>query len=155
DALVGDEVVIDPLAGEGWVGRLSLFRRGLKAYRGEGGHSRLEHHATAAALARLGEGPAENGQWRLALRSWDTAAWQELRRKADEWSPAGPGRMGRYLAGCVLRSLHRVFAMRCIAMPVYMVTLPMRCPNMPPKRPMRGNYLVSATLIGRREVIED
>ncbi|MEE8170620.1 MAG: hypothetical protein V3T70_08740 [Phycisphaerae bacterium] len=140
-----DHEVINVLAGDSFPQRLRLFYRGLRAYRGYG----------QLTLGGFSDGPASGGQWRYLHRRWEGAAWRELRDRSLRWCPNGSARFSRYLGGCVLRALHAMFAERGVRNDACLVTLPMRVRDLPLRRPVPGNYLVSATLCATSEAACD
>src|SRR5262249_7747656 len=125
--------------------RVGLFLRGARDYQ----------PFERANVGGLASGPAQCGRWQFMHRRWSGEAFEDIRRRADRWCPAGPARFSRYLGACVLRALHRMYCDGSIDTEVYLVTLPMRVRGLASGRPVHGNYLVSTTLCGRRDIMED
>jgi len=145
DHLADDDDRIDVLRGRGFLNRLKLFRQGKASYRAPEG----------VRLDGFADGPSSGGRWRFTHRSWSGEVFSELRRRADELCPSGPAKFSRFLASSVLRALHAMFERRGLATRAYLVTLPMRARGVPERRPVPGNYLVSATLCATRESVAD
>lgn len=135
---------IDPLAGMGLLRRINWARRGLKRYR-----------SIDAAESPLAETPTAAPRWRVHHRRWPASTLQEINDRALFWCPTGTGRFGRYLAGCVLRALRRLYLERRRDAGALLITLPQKPRDMPAARPLTGNFLISATLVGRRSVLDD
>lgn len=143
--LLPDHESLDVLAGRSLIERLAMFRKGFTAHRVHGDVSRT-------SLGR-GDGRSASGL-RLRVRVFEAADVARIQANAKQVCPAGPGIYARYMAGCVIRAVHSLYRERGIDTPSYLVTLPMSA-RPPGPRPMTGNYLVSATLCGRRELVDD
>lgn len=143
--LCDDELQLDPLNGRGLVRRLRLFASGFRGHR--------EH--AGVPQTSLGDRHAEgSAELRIHYRMFDAAEFERIRANAKRICPPGAGLYARYLAGCVIRAVHRMYQVRGIETPAYLVTLPV---SVRPEgaRPLAGNYLVFATMSGRRERVDD
>jgi hypothetical protein len=138
----GDE--IDVLAGRSLRERVGLFRKALNIRRDEG---------RAAGPPASGGGESV-GAPRLYVRVFEPAEVERIEQNARATCPPGQGIYARYLASCVLRSLHSVYTSRGVSADAYLITLPISA-RPPGPRPMHGNYLVALTFCGRRERMTD
>lgn len=147
-----DHETVDPLMGWSFLKRLGLFRAGLTAQRR---HSRFK----VGTLFKTK--PAEFKGLRFIYRGWKGREVEEIKVKAKSYMTRGPALYGRYLAICIIRALHRVFADLHIESDAYLITMPQNVSDFgqadmhSPKRPVPGNYLVSPTLWGRRDLVSD
>lgn len=144
-ALAEDHERIDVLRGRGLLKRIAMFRQGMNAYR----------PPTGVRLDGFADGAASGGRWRYTHRCWSGEAFAAMRKRSETLVTGGAARFSRYLGSCVLRALHRMFQRRRIETNSYLVTLPMRVRGLGERRPLPGNYLVSATLCARRDRVED
>lgn len=140
-----DGEALDVLAGRSWRARLKLFRRGLGS-RGE--HGKVLRQGVCVPAA------PETVRACVRQRVFEAPDVARIEAHARETCPGGPGIYSRYLAGCVIRALHRLYVARGLEVDSYLVTLPMSV-RPPGPRPVHGNYLVAATLSGRRERVGD
>ena len=143
--LASADELIDPLASWSFLKRMRLFLSGFRA------------HSEYGAVPRttLGnEDAADSAELRIHFRRFDEAEFETIRTNAKRTCPAGPGLYARFLAGCVICAVHQLCEERGLHTPAYLVTLPI---SVRPSgaRPLAGNYLVFATLCGRREQATD
>jgi|GEM_PF-1473297 len=152
DGLHQDKQLNDPLAGQGFFKRLQLLLASFSA-------QRQSVNKTIRTLFDHEHPPFED--YRCIHRSWDRAAGEAIKEKARKLTPAGPALYGRFFAVCILRALRRVFAERKVETDAYLITMPQNLSFIgadDPKRhtrPLQGNYIVSPTLYGERELIDD
>ncbi|MCK6457231.1 MAG: hypothetical protein L6Q92_11975 [Phycisphaerae bacterium] len=144
-ALRPDGMGLDPLGGASFGTRFRLFRKAFRVHRDYGKVQRV----------RLDSAPPEPSRaLGLRLRVFEADEVERIQSNAKAKCPAGKGIYARYLAGCVIRALHRLYLARGLETESYLVTLPQSVRPAGP-RPVHGNYLVAATLCGRRALIED
>ncbi len=101
---------------------------------------------------------ADVHEHRVLHRVWDADAIEHIRKASKHDMPAGPARITRYLAVCVLRALDELFRENGWDGETYRITLPMRMRSHEPEdaSPLRfGNYLVSPMLLFDRTIAGD
>lgn len=152
DGLHSDKRLNDPLAGNGFLRRLSLLSQSFSA----------QQHSAGKSIRTLFDHqhpPFED--YRYIHRSWNRDIATAFKEKARAATPAGPALYGRFFAVCVLRALHRLFTERGVETDAYLITMPQNLSYIgaadPKKhtRPLQGNYIVSPTLFGDRKIIDD
>lgn len=148
EALLPDDAVVDPLAPMPPWRRWRLLWRAL---RDRTPHPRGQD--TALSMSLPGR-PADSRRLRYLLRAWSAEATAALRARARALVPAGPALYSRYLAGCVLRAVHRLHAEHGRRLPCGALMFPLRLPGLA-RRPLRGNYLVATTLAVPLDVLAD
>lgn len=155
DYLLEDHERVDPLAEYGPLRRLRMVAQVLRA----SAHQAPVHKVSL--LDSLPERPVASRRARYLRRVWTPEVMARLRDNARKITPPGPALYSRYLAGCVLRAIYRIHAEHGRTLPSYGMMFPMRLPGLG-RRPIPGNYLVSATLhvsperiTDKRTVLED
>jgi hypothetical protein len=138
-----DDKMIDVLAGRSFVERLRLFRRGF---------SRAGEHKSLTLRPITPHRRVDLESFGLIHRHWEPSQVVALQANAKRVTPTGPALYARYLAACVIRALHRIYAECGVQTDAYLITFPMR-PSLGSAlatRPIPGNYLVSPVLCVRR-----
>lgn len=171
DGLAPDDRPLAPLQGHSLFERIKLCLGGFKLGSSNRG-------MRFAPLAPTPAPPLESQG--ILYRSWPAAKVRQMRINADRFAPAGPASHARYLAACIIRALHALYAERGLHADAYPVSLPLgifddpgagdetiqtgessgdgpsrRGAGQSTSRPMPGNYLVAPTLYGRRELVSD
>ncbi len=147
-----DDDALDPLDGQSLFQRLRLFRQSFSTARA---------HASLQTGCLLPDKLPPFGDQRYLHRRWDAAAFGKIRAAAKRVMSAGPGLYARYLAVCTVRALHRIFTEQGVESDAYLITMPSPIAGAgptsadKPPRPVPGNYLVSPTLAGRRDLAHD
>jgi len=137
--LLPDGDVVDPLVGFGPLRRCRLLGQWIR-------ERPPRVRAQQASLCdRLPERPADSHRLRCLHRFWSAEMMELLRRNSRRVAPSGPALHSRYIAGCVLRAIHRLHCEHGCALPFYDLAFPMRLPDLP-RRPVTGNYLVAPPL---------
>ena len=143
-----DDQTVYPLRGASLMKRLGLF---LSSFRAQRQHSRFKGETLFKTKPRF-------KNQRYIHRRWDA---QRIKAMAEKHVPPGAGLYARYLAVCVFRAIHRVFADFHIEPEAYFISMPQSVSDFgqanasSPVRPVPGNYLVTPTLWGRRDLIQD
>lgn len=88
------------------------------------------------------------------MRAWTPAMVARMQANARRTAPAGPALYGRYIAGCLLRAIHRLHSEHGRALPYYGVLLPVRVRGVE-HRTVAGNFPVAATLGVLPDQVED
>lgn len=144
-----DAELIDPLAGRSFFSRVGMTIDGLRSLKAP-----KEHIATL-----FDDGKPPFRDQRIIHRAWSGERFQQFRNLAKQYAPDGPGPYAKYLAACTILALHRIFTGQGIQTDAYLITMPhsvsARATTGPATRPLQGNYLVSPTLRGARELVED
>jgi len=146
--LLDDKDQIDPLAEYGVWGRLKLVRESTNA---------VPPRASVEGLSivdSLPNRPTEPLVPRFTRLFWPPDQVRKIQENARKIATPGPALYGRYAAACVLRAIYRIHAEHGRSLPFYGMTFPMRVGGIR-KRPLAGNYLVSANLNVPAEVITD
>ncbi|MBI4469660.1 MAG: hypothetical protein HY650_10105 [Acidobacteria bacterium] len=140
-----DGEIIDVLAQKPLSERLRLAWRAVRAV---GAYGKLTYKSLTPAPAVIGHG------LRLRFKVFEAEDFATIQANALAVCPNGPALLARYLAACVIRSLHRLYTARSIELPIYSIALPM---SVRPggARPVPGNYLVWMPLLGHRERVMD
>lgn len=147
-----DDDALDPLEGQSLLNRLRLFSKSF---------SKARAHGSLRTRCLLPDSLPPFGDLRYLHRRWDAETFGAIRENAKRVTPAGPGLYARYMAVCTIRALHRIFTEQGVESEAYLITLPSPIagagPRFPdePARPVPGNYLVSPTLVGRRDLVGD
>jgi hypothetical protein len=144
--LLPDGEVVDPLAGLGPLRRCRLLAQWVRK------RTPRVRVRQAPLCDHLAERPKGSRRLRCLRRTWSVQMVELLRHNARRVAPSGPALHSRYLAGCVLRAIHRLHREHGRALPVYDLVFPMRLPDLP-RRPVTGNYLMSTTVrVSARDV---
>lgn len=150
--LADDDRPLDVLAEVPILRRLDLVRQ---AFRQDPDRRRLK------VKPLLAPPPAERLRQRVLHKCWQARELVRMRANAKKWAPPGPARHARFLAMCVIRALHRVYAERGVKTDAYYLPFPVNLTaieseaNGEASRPVQGNYLVSSTLCAKRDIVED
>lgn len=146
--LLPDGDVVDPLAGFGPLRRCRLLAQWVRE---RTPRVRVPH---ASLCDHLPERPTGSRRLCCLRRFWSVEMVESLRRNARRVAPSGPALHSRYIAGCVLRAIHRLHCEQGCALPFYDLVFPMRLPDLP-RRPVVGNYLMATLLRVSAEHIGD
>ncbi len=146
--LMEDHEPVDPLADHGVLQRLRMVMK-LR------GTAPPAHRLDGAALLDTLPGrPVASRRERWIRRTWSPDRIERLRQNARKIAPPGPAMNSRYVAGCVLRAIWRIHEEHGRQLPYYATTFPVRVGGIT-RRPVIGNFLVSATLLVDAERIAD
>lgn len=150
--LARDDRPIDVLGGVPILRRLRMARRAFAA------DSDTKHLRSSTLI----KGPYPRGLHpRYLHKLWPPARVRQLRANAQRSAPPGPAHHARFLATCVIRALHRLHTERGLPADAYRIPFPVSVVaeasdnRTPPPRPVQGNYLVSATICGPRDLVHD
>jgi len=147
-----DDDTFDPLEGRSLFERLRLFRQSFSA---------VKAHGSLETKGLLPDKLPPFRDQRYLHRHWDAAAFGRIRASAKRVIPPGPAMYARYMAVCTIRALHRIFTEQGIESEAYLITMPATIADIRPSspdrraRPVPGNYIVSPTLAGRRDLVHD
>jgi hypothetical protein len=147
-----DDDTFDPLEGRSLLERLRLFRQSF---------STVKAHGSLEVKGLLPDKLPPFRDQRYLHRYWEAAAFGRIRANAKRIMPPGPALYARYMAVCTIRALHRIFTEQGVESQAYLITMPTTVADVEPSsldkaaRPIIGNYLVSPTLVGRRDLIHD
>jgi hypothetical protein len=137
--VLADHETADPLADYGWWRRFKLVSNVLR-------HTeRLPPIQEKLLEDSLPDRPVCSRRLRYIHRPWSPDMVAQLQRNARKTAPAGPSLYARYVAGCVLRAVYRLYQEYGLKLPYCAVPFPIRVPRIE-RRPVPGNYLVSARL---------
>jgi hypothetical protein len=150
--ILPDHESVDVLAGCPLPQRIRLARKALA-------DGRIDAGLTIRSLHEAMYPPATGHG--LLYRTWDASQARQMEEHARRLTPVGPVRYTRYLAAATIRALHRLYGEKAVETDAYVMTLPIHV-SMPRRhdrpayaRPVCGNYLVAATLCGRRHDASD
>lgn len=143
--LLPDTENADALVSRSFLERLRLTVKGLKAFgANQNITSKSLNSGSMASITGL----------RLHHKAFGPEEFTKIRANARATCPRGSGILGRYLAGCVIRSLHRLYTANGIDTEMYLLTLPITV-RAPGPRAVPGNYLVWMLPYVRRDRVED
>ncbi len=152
EALAADNRHADIARGMSILSRYQLVRQ---AVRGDSATKKLK---TSPLLKPETEPDARQG---FVIKTWGPPELRQMRANARRWAPEGPVHHARYLAMCVLRALDRVYADQGAESDAFALPFPAGVTGLAAEegitlpRPVPGNYLVSPTLVVRRELVND
>jgi len=150
--LLPDDQPFDILAGLSLLRRVESARRALAAGRDAG---RLN-------IRSLRSPPYPRcWQQQYVHKCWQPDQVRQMREIARRRAPPGPFHHARFLAACVFRALHRLYAENGVRSDGYMLPFPVSVlafaqdHALAGRRPISGNYLVSPTLVVAKDLVTD
>jgi hypothetical protein len=146
--LVPDGEVVDPLQGYGMWKRLKLIPKLFS------NAQRLMPNPESQLGDSLPDRPAGSLRLRYVLRTWSAEQVEQVRQIARQVAPPGPGLYARYLAGCVLRAVYRIYDEHGRKLPTYPLMFPLRISGVE-RRGIAGNFIVSPAVCVSADRITD
>lgn len=146
--LLPDEEPVDPLGEAGMIARLR------KTLQGTANRVRGSTLQRAFLLDTLRDRPRTSRRLEHMDRHWTPDQVEMAKKKALKTVQPGPALFSRFLAVVVLRAVHRIHKERGRRIPYYGMMFPMRYPGIE-RRPLWGNYLVSAAMCIPVEHMDD